>query len=485
MLQGSVLQRMSAAAMLRELAYARECGVPVNEVELRSAVEALAAIFPFDCVMLARWDPLARRHTTLASIGYPKDALSPFEELTHAPRNPSQARTPKVHYLSDVRPNERVGPVFSEVIDPLGFSDGISVCLRSGSRCVGALHASAVRPDSVDNTGVVLLGIISHDLATLVDPIPPDLAWAVNRKPHESVGRFIYDLTNDKCIPLNAAARVRLVEPMSPLRQILRARDRRWVSSLTALADHKVIRIDVTRAGQWCLLEHRVEVPPRRLTFRELEVLAEVAKGMSNHEVAVALNVSEWTIVTHLEHILAKLGVTNRTAAAVEASKLGLIRMPVESQLWDHAHTTGPSTSVAAASPRGGPLLCISQPRCVPLRCVPIAVLTCCPSTTPDPLLSDLPSFSLVLDRQCHSASTPIHAQGPWSGQRRPSDPGKVIRCQPEQRMANCSTITAKLSPHHYILGSDARPSALAVRARLHSVPADQCDPRSYRWRKQ
>jgi DNA-binding CsgD family transcriptional regulator len=382
MLQGSVLQRMSAAAMLRELAYARECGVPVNEVELRSAVEALAAIFPFDCVMLARWDPLARRHTTLASIGYPKHALSPFEELTHAPRNPSQERTPKVHYLSDVGPNDRVGPVFSEVIDPLGFSDGISLCLRSGSRCVGALHASAVRPDSVDNTGVVLLGIVSHDLATLVDPIPPDLAWAVNRKPHESAGRFIYDLTDDKCIPLNAAARVRLVEPMSPLRQLLRARDRRWVSSLTALADHKVIRIDVTRAGQWCLLEHRVEVPPRRLTFRELEVLAEVAKGMSNHEVAVVLNVSEWTIVTHLEHILAKLGVTNRTAAAVEASKLGLIRMPVESQLWDHnVDTTSPSTSVPAASQRGGPLLCI-------------------------PLLNNPPSFSLILDRHAAAVNT-------------------------------------------------------------------------------
>jgi DNA-binding CsgD family transcriptional regulator len=320
---------MSAAAVLRELAYARQCGAPADEVELGPAVEALAAIVPFDCVMLARWDPLARRHTTLASIGYPMHALSPFEELTHARRNPSQVRTPKAHCLADVPPNKRIGPVFSEVIDPLGFSDGISLCLRSASRCVGALHANAVRPDSVDDTGVALLGIVSHDLATLVDPIPPDLAWAVNRKPDESVGRFIYDITNDKCVPLNAAARVRLVEPMSPLRQLLRTRDRRWEGSLTALVDHEVVRIDVTRAGQWCLLEHRVEVPPRRLTFRELEVLAEVAKGRSNYRVAVALNVSEWTIVTHLEHILAKLGVTNRTAAAVEASKLGLIRLPV------------------------------------------------------------------------------------------------------------------------------------------------------------
>jgi DNA-binding CsgD family transcriptional regulator len=329
--QGSVLQRLSATAMLRELAFERQCGVPADEVELRPALEALARIMPFDCVMLARWDPLARRHTTLASIGYPRRALSPFEELTHAPRNPSQVRTPKVRRLTDVPPNERIGPVFSEVINPLGFSDGISLCLRSASRCVGALHASAVRPDSVDDTGVALLGILSHDLATLVDPIPPDLALAVNRRPHESVGRFIYDIASDRCVPLNAAARVRLVEPMSPLRQLVRARARGWAGSLTALVDHEVIRIDVTRAGQWCLLEHRVEAPPRSLTFRELEVLAEVAKGSSNHGVAVALSVSEWTIVTHLEHILAKLGVRNRTAAAVEASKLGLIRLPVES----------------------------------------------------------------------------------------------------------------------------------------------------------
>jgi DNA-binding CsgD family transcriptional regulator len=323
---------MTAAAMLRELAYGRQCGTPVDEVELRSAVEALAAIVPFDCVMLARWDPLTRRHTTLASIGYPMRALSPLEDLTHAPRNPSQVKTPKVRRLSDVPPKNRIGPVFSEVIDPLGFSDGISLCLRSGSRCVGALHASAVRPHSVDDTGVALLHIVSHDLATLVDPIPPDLTWAVNQKPDESVGRFLYDITNDRCVPLNEAARVRLIEPMSPLRQLLRVRDRRWTGSLTALVDHEVIRIDVTRAGQWCLLEHRVEVPPQRLTFRELEVLTEVAKGRSNYRVAVALNVSEWTIVTHLEHILAKLGVKNRTAAAAEASKLGLIRLSVESR---------------------------------------------------------------------------------------------------------------------------------------------------------
>lgn len=60
------------------------------------------------------------------------------------------------------------------------------------------------------------------------------------------------------------------------------------------------------------------------LTEREVEVLALVAAGRSNVEVARVLWVSEATVKLHLSHIYAKLGVTNRTAAAAWAHAHGL-----------------------------------------------------------------------------------------------------------------------------------------------------------------
>ncbi|HTX28279.1 MAG TPA: response regulator transcription factor [Streptosporangiaceae bacterium] len=55
------------------------------------------------------------------------------------------------------------------------------------------------------------------------------------------------------------------------------------------------------------------------LTRREREVLAEIAKGRSNREIARALNVSEKTVKAHVSAVLAKLGVQDRTQAALLA----------------------------------------------------------------------------------------------------------------------------------------------------------------------
>jgi DNA-binding NarL/FixJ family response regulator len=55
------------------------------------------------------------------------------------------------------------------------------------------------------------------------------------------------------------------------------------------------------------------------LTRREREVLAELAKGRSNREIARALQVSEKTVKAHVSAVLAKLGVQDRTQAALLA----------------------------------------------------------------------------------------------------------------------------------------------------------------------
>lgn len=62
-----------------------------------------------------------------------------------------------------------------------------------------------------------------------------------------------------------------------------------------------------------------------RLTPRECEVLALLARGLSNRDIGKKLYISETTAKFHVGNILRKLGVTRRAEAVYEASKLGVI----------------------------------------------------------------------------------------------------------------------------------------------------------------
>ena len=64
------------------------------------------------------------------------------------------------------------------------------------------------------------------------------------------------------------------------------------------------------------------------LTGREHEVLELIVRGRSNKEIGSALGISEATVKSHINSILGKLGVTDRTQAATTALQRGIVHLP-------------------------------------------------------------------------------------------------------------------------------------------------------------
>jgi|SRR5438874_3104920 len=84
--------------------------------------------------------------------------------------------------------------------------------------------------------------------------------------------------------------------------------------------------------GQYCIppavaarLAQRIPAP--ELSARELEVLKLIVEGMSNKEIASALSITESTVKNHVNSILSKLNVKDRTQAATTALRRGIVTL--------------------------------------------------------------------------------------------------------------------------------------------------------------
>ena len=66
--------------------------------------------------------------------------------------------------------------------------------------------------------------------------------------------------------------------------------------------------------------------PLSALTEREREVLKRLGRGLSNKEIALELTLTEMTVKGYVSDIFAKLGVSDRTQAALTAVRYGLVK---------------------------------------------------------------------------------------------------------------------------------------------------------------
>ncbi|GAA4857393.1 hypothetical protein GCM10025787_47240 [Saccharopolyspora rosea] len=315
--------RLAAAVRTRESATADGTTTVLAE---------LAAVVPYDCAALLRWDPAAGLHRPVANVGYTAPAIEFMSRCMHRdPLFPRARRAVRPLRVRDIPHASRNTPSFREVIGPLGFADGMTTCLFIGRHYVGMLNLSSTDARHPDDTGRDLVALLAGSLAELIIPRWPDgLA---------DDGDSVVNLT-DGTVSATATAVPDLADPTSPLLAELRQLGAAGPvpASLLLLHGRTLVRCRLVREGGAVLAACRPVDRPHGLSLREIEVLAALASGTTNREIAAQLGVSHRTVATHVEHILAKLDLTNRTAAAATAARWGL-------------HQTGTAPATTEADP--------------------------------------------------------------------------------------------------------------------------------------
>ena len=94
------------------------------------------------------------------------------------------------------------------------------------------------------------------------------------------------------------------------------------------IVDRGGVYVDPQLARLWCSFTGNSGWAGQQLTSRELEVLRLVVQGCSNREISLALHLGINTVKTHLAQVFEKLGVRDRTQAAVQAIALQLVPCP-------------------------------------------------------------------------------------------------------------------------------------------------------------
>ena len=158
-----------------------------------------------------------------------------------------------------------------------------------------------------------------HPDVTLIDLRLPKLSGVEviqqvrTAQPH---ARFIvlttYDGDEDIYRALQAGARAYLLKGMT--------------------ADVLISTIRSVHAGKSCIppvIAQRLaeRMATEELTHREQDVLEQIVRGKSNKEIGQELDISEATVKTHINNLLGKLGVTDRTQAATAAIQRGLVQL--------------------------------------------------------------------------------------------------------------------------------------------------------------
>ncbi|GHB47687.1 hypothetical protein GCM10010377_43100 [Streptomyces viridiviolaceus] len=297
-------------------------------------LEALSGVIDYDHASLSRWDPLHRRHRTLAS-SYPAETTAYIETRLHDDPVFSLIRRSGGDplWLRDVpEPQRLTSPGFREELQPLGIEDGVAHCLFApDGRYVGMLNVSTKRVQRRRHPARAAVPLLTECLASVADPVTgagtdPAAQDGSEGTAAAACAVALADCRSTAPTPVSGDVPPGFEEADSPLTRLVRdALTRRSLpTTLLVPLEGRLLELRLSRRNASTVVVCRPVACPAGLSPRELQVLAELTHGRTNREIAERLFVTPRTVATHIEHILTKLSLPNRAAAAGRAAAWGV-----------------------------------------------------------------------------------------------------------------------------------------------------------------
>jgi DNA-binding CsgD family transcriptional regulator len=333
---------MSAGGARTMLEVAHIASAPGGVVQRAEALlEPLRRLIRFDAAYIALLHPQRREHLALVRHGYDQrtttfldtPALMDDIELLGLDRT-----RPPMRVTDFTAPPEEIQS-WAEYLRPAGFREGMAVGLFTpDGRYLGILGLSTASPVPPSDAVRDLAGTLAPLIAAAVDPLRSVAAVAgIIRRAAAGVV-----LTRDGAVlPLPGLPGHPLLVAGSAVLTLAAGEFAEGDAHLAFLCPSPtepggegqvrvtVLATPVEAPSYLCVIV--VVSPPgdlHGLTRRELEVLGLLVEGRGNQRIAADLLIAERTVAAHVEHILVKLAVPSRAAAAVTALRLGLFVPP-------------------------------------------------------------------------------------------------------------------------------------------------------------
>jgi DNA-binding CsgD family transcriptional regulator len=284
-----------------------------------------------EAAALLAWDRLLMRHRPIASVGYRAETVEQLGDRYVASEENRVVEAASGPVRIDDVPRYRESPMFREVLGPAGFQDGMTSRLyRGDGSYAGMLHVSAAVAGTFDDRArdlVAALGTVMSRLTVvkrlpaLLPPAPEDaLVGVVDHfggvKPVDG-----FHLPRAMADQRFQAVVARFLRSSSPAAVGLWPTGQHWASvMLTRVVDQGLYTAALVQ-------ETPIEPIPYGLSNRELDILAGMASGHTNRQIAAFRSISVRTVTSHVESILRKMDTGSRATAVVAAAREGLLRL--------------------------------------------------------------------------------------------------------------------------------------------------------------
>lgn len=290
-------------------------------------MDLLGSYFRDASITISRLNPIARKHESICSIGYDQDVLE-FLNSSFIDHDEHMMfmRSSNLTYLdwNSLPERYRGAHGAKKYFIANGYHDGATQRLFTADRqYTGVLHINTKTADSISKDAQRLISHSAPLLASITD------WWLDISSPEQETADedFLFVIVDQQI--LGDRGEPATILGTRTIEKILLASSENRVPDQFYLEDchGKTWSMKTTRKHRELVLYARPSAIPLTITPRELDIASWLAGGFQSKEIARGLKISERTVSHHIENLLRKLDLHNRSSAAVFCYQKGILTL--------------------------------------------------------------------------------------------------------------------------------------------------------------